>query len=230
MVAGSQGIRIGDWLRLSAKRFPDRLCFIDEGEQRTLTFAETNFRVNQLANALLGAGVRPGDTLAVLGIDSHRYMETLLASMKLGTTYVPLNYRLVEREIQTLVGAARSRWIFVSERYADLAMRLRDEDGHPLRVVCYDGDVPAADGFEAFISSAGSNEPDTGIEHDDEEILGLAFTSGTTGLPKGVLRSQRMIKSMVLHMMSDYAVSADDCRYSAAPMFHISGMAMIFMG
>ena len=48
-------------------------------------------------------------------------METLLASMKLGTTYVPLNYRLAEPEIQTLVGAARSRWIFVSERYVEPA-------------------------------------------------------------------------------------------------------------
>src|SRR4051812_20841118 len=198
MVAGSQGIRIGDWLRLSAKRFPDRLCFIDEGEQRTLTFAETNFRVNQLANALLAEDVRPGDTLAVLGIDSHRYMETLLASMKLGTTYVPLNYRLAEPEVQTLVQAAGSRWIFVSDRYNEVAGRLRDSDGRPLRVVTFDSD------YEDLLAPAEEGEPDVDIT--DEDILGLAFTSGTTGLPKGVMQSQRMMKSMVLTMMTDYAV------------------------
>src|SRR3954452_25419699 len=163
MVVRCKGIRIGDWLRLSAKRFPDRACFIDEGEQRTLTFAETDARVNQLANALLAAGVRPGDTLAILGIDSHRYMETLLASMKLGTTYVPLNYRLAEPEIQTLVGAARSQWIFVSERYVELATRLRDDEGRPLRVVWYDGDGAGALDYEAFINGASDDEPDTAV-------------------------------------------------------------------
>src|SRR4051794_10046001 len=128
-----KGIRLGDWLRLSAARFPDRACFIDEGEGRTLTFAETNARVNRLANALTAAGVVKGDTVAILAVDSHRYMETLLASMKLGTTYVPLDYRLAEPEVQTLLHAAGSRWIFVSDRYADVATRLRDSDGRPLQ-------------------------------------------------------------------------------------------------
>ena len=222
MEARAKGIRLGDWLRLSAARFPDRACFIDEGEGRTLTFAETNTRVNRLADALTAAGVVKGDTIAILAVDSHRYMETLLASMKLGTTYVPLNYRLAEPEVQTLVRAAGSRWIFVSDRYVEVGGRLRDADGRPLRVVNYDSD------YEDLLAQGGDGEPDVDI--DDEDILGLAFTSGTTGLPKGVMQSQRMMKSMVLTMMTDYAVMTEECRYSAAPMFHISGMAMIFMG
>ena len=82
-------LRIGDWLHLSALRSPDQPCFIDEGQGRTLTFGETNRRVNQLANALTARGVTKGDTVAILATDSHHYLETLLASMKLGTTYVP---------------------------------------------------------------------------------------------------------------------------------------------
>ncbi len=216
-------VRIGDWLRMTAARLPDTPCFIDEGEQRTLTFAETNQRVNQLANALTARGVGKGDTLAILATDSHRYMETLLASMKLGTTYVPLNNRLAESEIQTLIEAAGTHWLFVSGRYAEVASRMAAADGSAVNVVDYD------DGYEAMLTGAPDHEPD--VEVRDEDIIGLAFTSGTTGLPKGVMQSQYMMKNMVLHCLLEYAVEdSDECRYSAAPMFHISGMAMIFMG
>ncbi|MEY2416937.1 MAG: hypothetical protein QOH53_2271 [Ilumatobacteraceae bacterium] len=222
MDTACKGIRIGDWLRLSAARFADRPCFIDYGEHRTLSFAETNGRVNCLANALSSAGVVKGESLAILAVDSHRYMETLLASMKLGTTYVPLNYRLAEREVQTLVATAGAHWLFVSQRYADLASRIRDQDGRSLRVVCYERD------YEDLLAGGDDAEPD--VDVNDDDVLGLAFTSGTTGLPKGVMQSQRMMKNLVLNAMTDYAVETHECRYSAAPLFHIAGMAMIFMG
>ncbi len=229
MAGTHRGLALWDWLRLSAARAPQRACFIDEGEGRTLTFAEVNERVDRLAGALAAAGVSKGDTVAILAVDSYRYMETMLASMKLGTTYVPLNYRLAEPEVQTLVAAAEARWLFVSSRYVELAQRLATADGRPLRVVSYDGggEAGAVEDYEALLAGA-AGPPDVVVE--DEDILGLAFTSGTTGLPKGVLQSQRMMKNMVLHMMGDYAVTAEECRYSAAPMFHISGMAMVLLG
>jgi acyl-CoA synthetase (AMP-forming)/AMP-acid ligase II len=151
----------------------------------------------------------------------------LLASMKLGTTYVPLNYRLAAFEIQNLVVASDAEWIFVSERYVDLAKGLVTSSGRPLRVVTF-GDDDAAVRFEDLIEEGSSDEPNVPV--DDEDILGLAFTSGTTGLPKGVLQSQRMIKRAVMTMMLDFDVRDEECRYSAAPMFHISGMALILLG
>jgi fatty-acyl-CoA synthase len=64
---------------------------------------------------------------------------------------------------------------------------------------------------------------------DDEDVLALAFTSGTTGLPKGVLQSQRMINALALQMSVDYQILLDEFRYTASPTFHIAGQAMIFM-
>ena len=220
-------VTAGDWLRLNASRFPNRVCFDDQGEGVVRTFAETNERVNRLANALTARGVERFDRLAILAVDSHRYMETLLASMKLGTTYVPLNYRLAAFEIQNLVVASDAEWIFVSERYVELAKGLVTSSGRPLRVVTF-GDGDAAVRFEDLIEEGSSDEPNVPV--DDEDILGLAFTSGTTGLPKGVLQSQRMIKRAVMTMMLDFDVRDEERRYSAAPMFHISGMALILLG
>jgi len=238
MTAACRRIQAGDWIRLSAQRYPDRACFVDEGTDTTHTFAQTNERVNRLANALTAAGVTKGDRLVVLANDSHRYMETLLASMKLGTTYVPLNVRLAAFEIQNLLTASGATWVFASGRYVDMASQMTTVDGSPPRIIAYDAPVgdaatPAdawsgAAMFEDFIADADADEPR--VEVDDTDIIGLAFTSGTTGLPKGVMQSQGMIKQMVLTCLVDYETGAEECRYSAAPMFHISGMAMIMMG
>jgi fatty-acyl-CoA synthase len=221
-------ITAGDWLRLSAKRFPERSCFIDKTEGVTLTFAEVNARVNRLANSLRSRGLAKGDRVAILATDSFRYMETLLASLKLGTVYVALNYRLTPFELQQLATSSSVRWIFVSSRYLDAARELRTAEGERLNIVCYDGTGSEAIDYEDMLERAEPTEPCVDI--DDEDIVGLAYTSGTTGIPKGVLQSQRMIKRMVATMIIGYHVRADDCRYSAAPLFHIAGMSMVFMG
>lgn len=228
-------IECGDWLRLSAQRFGDRDCFVDEGTGTTHTFTETNERVNRLADALTARGVTKGDRLVILANDSHRYMETLLASMKLGTTYVPLNVRLAAFEIQNLLTASGAIWVFSSGRYVDMVTEMTSGSGAPLRIIAYDADGHTGQSwtddvseYEDLLASGEPVEPSTEVA--DTDILGLAFTSGTTGLPKGVLQSQAMIKNMVLTCLVDYGIGPDECRYSAAPMFHISGMAMIMMG
>jgi acyl-CoA synthetase (AMP-forming)/AMP-acid ligase II len=221
-------IRIGEWLALSAALRPAERCFIDEGFGRTLTFAEVNGRVNQLADALTGAGVRRGDRLAVLAVDSHCYMETLLASMKLGTTYVPLNYRLAPGELVTLLEESGARWIFVSRHYADLAAELVRQVRQLEQVVVFEPVEGAHTDFESFLALGSDDEPPNVVE--DGDILGLAFTSGTTGRPKGVLQSHRMMKMMVTNGMVHLATTSDEFRYSAAPMFHIGGMAMAMHG
>src|SRR5512146_1268168 len=110
-------IQAGDFLRLSAQRFPDRDCFVfDDGSSRS--FAEVNGRVNRLAGALQRRGVRKGDRAAILATDSGEYVEVMLACMKLGVVYVPLNNRLTDAEVLTLLRRAEPKAIFASSRYA----------------------------------------------------------------------------------------------------------------
>lgn len=235
-------IQAGDWIRLSAQRFANRDCFVDKGTGTTHTFAQTNERVNRLANQLAANGVGKGDRLIILATDSHRYMETLLASMKLGATYVPLNVRLAPFEIQNLIAASGGDWLFASGRYIEVATAMTTSNGDPLRIVAFDetelASEPAISGsditgsditdYEKLLAGGDTGEPIVDVE--DTDIIGLAFTSGTTGLPKGVLQSQGMIKHMVMACVLDYGIGPDERRYSAAPMFHIAGMAMIMMG
>src|SRR3546814_2290491 len=87
-------------------------------------------------------------------------------------------------------------------------------------VVSFDGS--SADiAYEDLLATGDDVEPDVAV--DDSDIIGLAFTSGTTGLPKGVLQSQGMLKAMIAARQVQYDVRDDDFRYGASPMFHIAG-------
>ena len=219
--------RAGSFLKLSADRYPDRPCFVfgDGSEQ---TFAQTNSRVNRLADALRGAGVTKGGRVAIVATDSGGYIEVLLACMKLGATYVPLNNRLQADELLTLLRRAEPTVLFASSRYLEVCRRLAPQVGTIRLLAAFDGD-PAAGvvGFEELVASGTDVEPDVPVSDDD--VLGLAFTSGTTGLPKGVLQPQRMVKSLVVNMSIDYEIVPDEFRYTASPIFHIAGQGMVLM-
>lgn len=116
-------IQLGDYLRLNALRFPDRPCFV-RSDGSALTYAETNSRVNRLADALAARGMTRGTRLAILAVDSCEYYEVILASLKLGATYVPLNNRLADGEVATLLERASPKALFVSSRYVDTARRV----------------------------------------------------------------------------------------------------------
>jgi acyl-CoA synthetase (AMP-forming)/AMP-acid ligase II len=217
--------RFGDHLRMTARRYPDRPCFV-RGDGGGHTFAETNSRVNRLANAMAARGVGHGDRIAILAVDSPSYYEVIFAAMKLGATYVPLNYRLTEPEIETLVRRAAPVALFVSTRYAATAAAVAARVGTVGLTVSFDDD-PGAESYESFLAGAPDTEPD--VEVLDTDILGLAFTSGTTGLPKGVLQPQGMIKSLIAVEAVDYEMRPGEFRYTASPAFHIAGHAMIFL-
>jgi acyl-CoA synthetase (AMP-forming)/AMP-acid ligase II len=217
-------ISLGEALPLSAARFPDRAAFLfPDGSEHS--FALTNSRVNKLVSALRAQGVKRGDRLAVFALDSHRYVELVLACLKLGAVYVPLNYRLMRSEVDVLLERAKPVGLFHDERYAELLAGVGDQHPSLRMVVQLDG---AAGAFDDLLETGTDVEPP--VVATDADLIGLAFTSGTTGLPKGVLQSQRMMKAIVYAQIIDYYAQPDDVRYCAAPTFHISGICGLLMG
>src|SRR5690606_37834010 len=183
--------RMADWIRIHARNLPARRCLVtDTG---ATTFREVNSRVNCVANELARMGVGKGDRVALFATDSPEYVETLLACMKLGAVYVPLNFRLAQPELQMLLRTAEAKVLFFSDRYTDM-VRAVDVPGL-VATISYDsssGDHSYSD----LLARGADVEIDTEVS--DEDMVCLAFTSGTTALPKGVIHSQRMAKHMVM--------------------------------
>lgn len=218
-------ISLGESITLSARNAPDVASFVlDDGSSHT--FAQTNARVNRLASALKSEGIGFGDRIAVFALDSHRYVEIVLAAAKLGAVYVPLNYRLSRPEVDVLINRAQPRVLFFDQRYASLLKDIGEQHPSLRHVIALDG--TDSQSYEHLI--AGGSEQEPPVISADTDILGLAFTSGTTGLPKGVLQTQRMIKAILNAQVIDYRMRPGEVRYCAAPAFHISGIVGLLAG
>ncbi|MFB9743299.1 class I adenylate-forming enzyme family protein [Pseudonocardia sulfidoxydans] len=179
--------------------------------------------VHRLADALVGKGFRAGHRAAVLATDSYEYMVVILACMRVGIVYVPLNYRLAAAELDTILAHARPELIFVGDRYAPVVER--SQAGQDAATVALDPDGRGRLQFRDLVES-GRDRPH---EHrtSDEDVVAVCYTSGTTGRPKGVMQSQRAMKTEIWRQ-SQFPGSPGDVRYSASPMFHVAGHRTIF--
>lgn len=227
-IGESMQISLGEGIALTARNRPDHASFVF-GDGSHHTFAETNSRVNRLVSALRDNGIGRGDRVGVFALDSHRYVEIVLAAAKLGATYMPLNYRLRRSELDVLLHRSAPVAFFYDSRYADLVEGVPEQ--HPsirLHLALDDRADGTPSEFDAFVSAGRDVEPP--VVTNDRDILGLAFTSGTTGLPKGVVQSQRMIKAIIAAQIIDFRMLPDEVRYTAAPTFHITGVCQLLAG
>jgi acyl-CoA synthetase (AMP-forming)/AMP-acid ligase II len=216
----------GDWVSLHARYKPDARCLV-RGDGSLRTFSEVNSRVNRLARALEARGLRRGDRIAIMATDSIEYVELMLASMKLGTAIVALNFRLSAPELTNLLSLSRPAALFISARYADTTAPGRQALGESLRFCVSFDECDAADiGYEALIE-AETDESNFESRARDEDILSLSLTSGTTSTPKGVLQSQRMIKAMTTSGVVELGLQPDDLIYSGPQLFHVAGLGHI---
>ncbi|GAA3516279.1 long-chain fatty acid--CoA ligase [Aeromicrobium panaciterrae] len=224
------GLAPGDWVTLHARFVPSNVCLASaDGEVRT--FEDVNRRVTRLVRALQGVGVIKGDRVAIMAVDSPDYVEVVLACMKLGATYVALNFRLAPAEVRTVLLASEAKVVFLSGRYEEIIEGCFPEAGaHVTTRVTFDsssvGDLPT---YEDFLGSG----PDGGeIESvtNDDDILSISFTSGTTGTPKGVMQSQRMIKAITQSGALELGIRPGDLLMSGAPLFHAGGMGHVLYG
>ena len=209
---------LGQMLTHVSRRHPERVCFTTP-DGFSQTFRETETRVNRLADALAARGLTKGDRIALLDTDSPAYMEVLLACIKLGVSYVPLNYRLTPSEFANLMGRAEPAMLFTGARYLEVSRTIAGS----AELAALDGsDLPVS--VESLIAQGRDVVPD--VQLADEDILGIMFTSGTTGLPKGVLQSHQMLKSMMFYGW-ELAASPGEIRWTASPLFHIAGMFIV---
>lgn len=182
-----------------------------EDAQRALSYRELNTRVNRLAHALLAAGVKRGDRVAILSENCIPYLELELAAAKLGVIVPCLNWRLATGELSHCIGLTSPSMIFVSERFAPALQRVDHAVG---RVVHMERE------YEGLLAASADEEP--AGPADPEDGLVILYTSGTTGLPKGAVISQRAMMARALCFAVQYGIVADDSYVAWSPFFHMA--------
>ena len=212
-----------DLLTIHAANQPDKVAVVDDrgdGNVRTLTYAELEARSNQLSHVLRQLGVQPGQKVVWCGQNSQGIVEMVNASRKVGTTAVPLNYRLSDDEAAYVTDHSDAVVVYVDAAYADLFSRIRAEVPKVEHVLVFDGAAP--DGMIACdpLVTAASTEPLPDPDVDDADGATMIYTSGTTGKPKGAYRRRVTSAASSTALLAEIGYSPDDIYLTTGPLYH----------
>ena len=208
-----------DVLSHAVKLYPEKSATIDGPV--TYTYRETNERIHKLAAGLLGLGLNPGDHIAILANNSHRYFETYFVCSVAGMPLAPLNIRLAAHELEFILNDGEIKALILGPEYFALYEQFKDKVSGLKHIIVTEGDLDGSVAYESLISG---NEPlaEPAREWQETDMLNLCYTGGTTGLPKGVMLSQRAIVSNAQHAIMTFGFKESDTWLHVAPMFHLA--------
>ncbi len=212
---------IASFLSRSATRHPGRTAAVDG--RRSLTYAELDERVGRLASGLLGLGLRPGDRVVDLQHNALEYLETDLAMARAGLVRVAVNTRLQLADWSFIAADCGARGLVYGGGYAEVAAELADGvDGLDVLLGVPDGPGRR---YEDVVAAGAHWRP--GRRPAPDDLVSLNYSSGTTGRPKGCMRSHRnRFASMrdILVSLMEQPLGPDDVWLHAGPMTHASGL------
>jgi long-chain acyl-CoA synthetase len=214
-------MNIPDSLRLHAALHPEKECVLFE--DRRVTFSQLNGRANRIAHALWGLGLKRGDAVSVLLYNCYEYMEIFHALARIGVAMVPINYRLVPREIEYLLNDSESKALIYGFAFEDrVEQAWRGFEGVPEEnLICVGGRGRGRD-YEAWLSGAASEEAVVSV--DESDVLYLGYTSGTTGFPKGAITRNGSKLPHALLFCHEFGVTGRDRILINMPLFHANAL------
>lgn len=215
-------------LHRAYQQAPDRLSTVF-GE-RSRTVAESHGRVARLAGALRGLGVRPGDRVGIVALNSDRYHELLLGVPWAGGAVNPVNTRWSATEIAFSLADCQTNIIVVDDTFATLVPELRTRAPN-LRTVVFCGEGDAPDGALDYEELIADTAPVKDALRGGDDLYGVFYTGGTTGRPKGVMLSHDNIVTSALGSIATTEVMTRcGVLLHAAPMFHLADLAAWSIG
>ncbi len=210
-------------------------------DQLRYTYRDLRQRVCRLASALTTLGVKPGDTVAVMDWDSHRYLECFFAVPMLGAVLHTINVRLSAEQILYTIDHAEDDFLLINDEFLPIIEQIKGRiDTVKQYVLLTDLDsppqtsIPLAGEYEALLVAADGTFD---FEDFDENTRATTFyTTGTTGMPKGVYFSHRQL---VLHTLGNLAALGtptvqgrfhqQDVYMPLTPMFHVHAWGMPYV-
>ena len=217
---------LSDWVATQARLRPAKIGARDS--RRSLSYAEWDERASRLANALLSRGLAKGDRVALLAYNALEWMELYVGLARAGLVAVPVNFRLRTPEIGYILEHSEARAIVAQEDLRAAVEPLRAQWAiHPSCCIVFGtaGGTPAPDGwqgYEAMLAFAAPNQPQAAVE--PEDLFALMYTSGTTGQPKGAMRSHEGNALLAFATALEFGLSAEDNGLLVMPLCHANSL------
>jgi fatty-acyl-CoA synthase len=225
-----------DVLRINAFKWPNKVGIKDLNKQRT--FKEWDERACRLANALADLGLKKGERFCILAYNAVEWLEFYAAAAKGGFICVPLMFRLAVPEMEYIINHCEAK-IFIVQGGADQkgvefpwinqVNNMKKNLTAVEKYVSFAIDSPTYDGFinyEDMLAKASPEEPATEVEAED--IWVIMYTGGTTGLPKGVMKSHMNLFAQYFIAAYDHQFDSDDCNLLVMPCCHVNSLFYSF--
>jgi len=218
---------VGTVLKMNALNCPKKLGWQDRTKE--FTFEDWNDRSNRFANGLQDLGVGRKDTFAVISYNRGEWMDMYAGCAKGGQIVVPIMFRLAGPEIEYIANHAECKGFIVEAPFVDLIDSIKDKLPVPMDAYIYLGDGPAPAGYigyEELLAKSSPTDPDHLVFGDD--VWNIMYTSGTTGRPKGVVRTH---ESHIAHYMLsniNMGVRPTDKVMLVMPMCHVNSIQYSF--
>ena len=210
-----------EMFKITAERYPDRPCFTDFVPERvTRTYAEVLQNIERLANWLSVAGISKGTHVAVSGKNSSEWATVYLATLFAGGIIIPIDYGLREPEIENLLNTAKPKFFFVDEEKYDYFCM------HPCGSLVFSLSPKYVNSYAYGLETSAKATIPPATEMDTAAIL---FTSGTTGIPKGVMLSHRNLVSDCYLAQTNLEILPTDVFYALLPIHHSYTMQAAFI-
>ena len=227
-------VNIGDLLRRRAWTAPLRQAVVDLASQTRVSYPELNGRVNAAAHALIGMGVRPGDRVALLCHNGIEFIESYFAIAKLGAVVVPLNWRLTAPELIFILKDCGATVLVFGDAFAEVTEAI--STAGPETDLTHFVEIGSGTGwaipYAKAVDYTRTEEPEIGAGGDDP--LTIVYTSGTTGLPKGVVHTHRTAFAGISCVLATIELSQSDRYLLVLPLFHVGAstpmLAHLFRG
>lgn len=209
---GSRMVNLAGIVRRRAWATPDAVA-ISEPDRDT-TFAELDSRSSQVARALLADGVHQGDRVVYLGVNSPAFLEVVYGAAKIGAIPTPLNNRLAAAELQAVMADAEPAVIVTGAGEPDVTAIAPPS---ARRIV-------VADSYASWMCAHTATDP--GVDPDAEDPALILYTSGTTGLPKGIVLSGRALGQALAVLQTHVELDTTSVALAPIPYFHVSGLGL----
>jgi len=216
---------IADVIRTHGEERPEAPALECEG--RSMSFGELDRRSNQVAQALRSVGVGPEDRVAFIDKNGLEWFEVTFGLAKLGAVNVSVNWRLAPPEMAQIIRDARAQVVIVGPDFTDAIDKVRDELDGVQTFIAIGGREGWTD-YEQW-AAAGPDE-DPGYQATGSDVAFQLYTSGTTGLPKGVMLSNDNFFSGVDGTAEQWRFSEDSVSLAIMPTFHIAGAGWSMIG
>jgi long-chain acyl-CoA synthetase len=199
-----------------------------DGAVTTRTWSEVDARSNAVAHGLRAEGVLRGGRIALLDKNGLAFFDVLFGAAKAGAVTVAVNWRLAPPEILQILEDSEATVVFVGCDLVGALDAIRDRLTAVRRIIVVDGGRAGHESLAGWLASQPTDDP--GGEADATDVVMQLYTSGTTGIPKGVMLTNGNWAAAIPQLAGEMGLTSSSVSMAAMPLFHVGGSGWAIVG